>query len=165
VTPGKVYRIDPGARSAAESAAAAWIFKHLAAGLESRPPEPARCAHLRERVLVRARELRSADTRTVRAADGLWRAFAPGVTIKLLRNSTVTDNMTAFIRMQPGAALDGHVHRQSEECLIVEGEIYIGAHRLCAGDMHAAAAGTVHAPITSPRGALILVRAQLCPNH
>ena len=68
--------------------------------------------------------------------------------------------MTAFIRMQPGSTLDAHFHTQTEECLIVEGEIFIGAHRLCALDMHVAAGGTAHAPITSPRGALILVRAQ-----
>jgi hypothetical protein len=165
VTPGNVYRIDPRARSSTESAAARWIFKHLAAGLESRPPEPLRNVYLRGRVLARSRELTSNNTRTVRSTEGEWRAFAPGVTIKLLRRNAVTESMTAFIRMQPGAALEAHPHLQSEECLILEGEIFIGAHRLCAGDMHVAAAGTVHSPVTSPRGALMLVRAQLCPNH
>ena len=96
----------------------------------------------------------------MRAADGEWRALAPGVSIKLLRHEHEADNMTAFIRMQPGSMLDAHVHTQTEECLIVEGEIFIGAHRLGTLDMHVADGGTVHAPITSPRGALILVRAQ-----
>jgi quercetin dioxygenase-like cupin family protein len=165
VTTCKIYRIDPGTRTSAEFAAASWIFKHLAAALKSSPPPPLRRIHLRDNVLARLHELAPGDSRTIRATDGEWRALAPGVTIKLLRSDTRTDNMTAFIRMQPGAALESHVHRQSEECLILEGEIFIGAHRLCAGDMHVAAAGTVHAPSTSPRGALLLVRTQLLPSH
>jgi quercetin dioxygenase-like cupin family protein len=165
VTPGKIYTIDPVARSAVESAAASWIFEHLAEALESRTPAVARIERLRGRMLVRLRELAPGGTQTVRAAMGEWRAFAPGVSIKLLRSNAVADNMTAFIRMLPGATLDAHVHHQTEECLILDGEIFIGAHRLRAGDMHVAATGTVHAAITSPRGALMLVRAQSCPDH
>jgi quercetin dioxygenase-like cupin family protein len=165
MTSGKIYRIDPVGRTSAEFVAASWIFKHLAAALKSSPLPPLRHSHLREHVLARLHELAPGETRTVRSTDGEWRALAPGVTIKLLRSDTRADNMTAFIRMQPGAALDAHVHRQSEECLVLEGEIFIGAHRLCAGDMHVAAAGTVHGPSTSPRGALLLVRTQLLPSH
>jgi len=73
--------------------------------------------------------------------------------------------MTAFVRMQPDASLESHVHHQTEECLILEGEIFIGMHRLGAGDMHVAAAGTSHAAIKSPRGALMIVRAQSCLGH
>jgi quercetin dioxygenase-like cupin family protein len=162
---GKVYTIDPGARLAAESAAAWWIFKQFAAALESRPPPARRRARLRARVLARLRESGSGVTRTVRAADGEWLALAPGVSIKLLRRDAATDNMTAFVRLRPGATLESHVHHQTEECLILEGEILIGTHRLSAGDMHVAAAGTVHAAIKSPRGALLIVRAQSCQEH
>jgi len=165
MTSGKIYKIDPGARTRAEFATDSWIFKHLAAALKSSPPPPSRCSHLREQLIARLHEPAPGDTRTVRTTDGEWRALAPGVTIKLLRSDTRADNMTAYIRMQPGAALDSHVHRQSEECMVLEGEIFIGAHRLCAGDMHVAAAGTVHAPSTSPRGALLLVRSQLLSSH
>jgi quercetin dioxygenase-like cupin family protein len=165
VTLGKIYRMDPGARSGAEFAAASWIFKHLAAGLKSSAPLPLRRNQVRERMLARLHEVAPGETRTVRTTDGEWRALAPGVTIKLLRSDTRADNMTAFFRVQPGAALDSHVHHQPEECLVLEGEIFIGTHRLCAGDMHVAAAGTAHAPTTSPRGALLLVRTQLMPSH
>jgi len=165
MTPGKVYTIDPRARSAAESTAASGVFKHLAAALDSRPPPPEQCACLRGRVLARLRELGPCGTRTVRATDGGWQELSPGVSIKLLRRGTSPDNMTVFVRMQPGAALESHVHTQTEECLIFEGEIFIGMHRLIAGDMHVAAAGTVHLPITSPRGALMIVRAQSCANR
>ena len=132
--------------------------------LQSRLPAPTRRVHLRRRMLAQLREPSPRYTRTVRADEGEWRAFGPGVSIKVLRSDADMDNMTAFIRMQPGACLEGHVHQQEEECLILEGEIFIGGHRLYPGDMHVAAAGTVHATITSPRGALMLVRAQIRPT-
>ena len=113
-------------------------------------------------MLARARALGPPGTRTLRAAEGDWRALGPGVGIKLLRRDDGSGNMTAFIRMLPGSSLASHVHTQSEECFLVEGEIFIGDHRLSAADMHVAAAGTAHAAITSPMGALLLVRAQLC---
>jgi anti-sigma factor ChrR (cupin superfamily) len=137
-----------------------WLVEHLARALESRNPSPLRRTHLRQRLMAHIHTLADRAMCTVRAADGEWRKLAPGVGIKLLRHDHGADNMTAFIRMQPGSTLDAHFHTQTEECLIVEGEIFIGAHRLSALDMHVAAVGTAHAPISSPRGALILVRAQ-----
>jgi quercetin dioxygenase-like cupin family protein len=70
--------------------------------------------------------------------------------------------MTTFIRMEPGSEFGAHRHSQREECLVLDGEILIGAHRLRAGDMHVAEAGSEHALVTSPRGALVLVRGQHC---
>lgn len=99
-------------------------------------------------------------THTVRANSVPWRELAPGITIQLLRVDPEAENMTAFVRMQPGSVFDPHRHAQCEECLILEGEIFIGGYRLGAGDMHVAAPGTEHARHTSPRGALMLVRAQ-----
>jgi mannose-6-phosphate isomerase-like protein (cupin superfamily) len=139
-----------------------WVFRHLASSLEAREPSMVQCAFMRRRMLRRVRTLGPPGTRTVRGNREDWRPLAPGVDIKLLRRDERADNMTAFIRMQPGSALDAHVHEQTEECFLVRGEIFIGAHRLRAADMHVAAAGTTHAAITSPRGALLLVRAQLC---
>jgi anti-sigma factor ChrR (cupin superfamily) len=136
----------------------AWLFDRLAAAIAPASLAGERHWALRERIAAKAAGCRSIIT--VRAGDGEWRALAPGVTIKLLRSDPAAGNMTAFIRMQPGASLQAHAHDQSEECLLLEGEIYIGRHRLAAGDMHVAAAGTLHDAISSPRGALLLVRAQ-----
>jgi anti-sigma factor ChrR (cupin superfamily) len=102
------------------------------------------------------------ETRTVRAAAVAWNELAPGVTVRLLRVDHEAGNMTAYIRMAPGSMFGAHSHSQSEECLILEGEIFIGTHRLHAGDMHVAEAGTEHAKVSSPRGALMLVRGQIC---
>lgn len=139
-----------------------WVYRNLASSLQAREPSMVQCAFMRRRMLRRVRALGPPGTRTVRGAGEDWRPLAPGVDVKLLRSDRRADNMTAFIRMQPGSSLDAHVHAQTEECFIVRGEIFIGAHRLRAADMHVATAGTTHAAITSPLGALLLVRAPLC---
>jgi anti-sigma factor ChrR (cupin superfamily) len=121
------------------------------------------CECLRRRVVARVRAAGQPEgTHTVRADEGDWLAFAPGVTIKLLRVDAETDRMTALIRMQPGSSLPGHRHDQTEECLILEGELFIGHHRLLTGEMHVAPTGTEHAAICSPAGALMLVHARRC---
>jgi quercetin dioxygenase-like cupin family protein len=154
--PGNVSRIQPRTRLGDTGL---WVFDRVAEAIDPLPLRPDVRLRLRERVMTRFCD-RASNTQTIRSSEGEWRSLAPGVTIKLLRHDASADNMTAFIRMLPGTSLDAHAHTQGEECLVVAGEIFIGRHRLGAGDMHVAAAGTVHEAITSPRGALLLVRAQ-----
>lgn len=139
-----------------------WIFECMAQALQPRPLSQERCRALRDRVLARY-AARQQAAQVVRFAEGEWRPLAPGVTIKLLRSDELAGNMTAYIRMLPGSCLEAHAHAQTEECLIIRGEILIGGHRVAAGDLHVAAAGTVHEPIRSPCGALMLVRAEYRP--
>lgn len=141
----------------------AWIYDLVGASILPQRLSHERCRELRARILARF-AARQQCAVTVRACEGEWRPLAPGVTIKLLRGDAATGNMTAFIRMEPGSSLESHRHAQAEECLIVEGEIFIGRHRLAAGDLHVAGAGTEHEAITSPRGALMLVRAEFRPG-
>jgi anti-sigma factor ChrR (cupin superfamily) len=133
---------------------------HLASALAPMPLDRELRERMRRRVIARA-ATQPEGTRTLRAHEGWWATFAPGVSIKLLRADTETARMTALIRMQPGSALPGHRHEQAEECLVLEGELFIGRHRLEAGDLHVAPLGTDHQPISSPAGALLLVHAQL----
>jgi anti-sigma factor ChrR (cupin superfamily) len=141
----------------------AWLYERLSGALKIRH-SPGICEKLlRRSMLTRVlAAIPPPDTRTVRAASGTWNPLAPGITVKLLRIDHDAGNMTAFIRMEPGSTFGAHQHTQSEECLVLEGEILIGAHRLNAGDMHVADAGTEHAMVTSPRGALMLVRSAHC---
>jgi hypothetical protein len=150
--PDNVYRFQERAQA---GRAGAWIFDRIAGSIAA--ASPAGCRELRARVLARFAARRQV---TVRAGDGEWRTLAPGITLKLLRGDAGCGTMTAFIRMLPGSSLAPHGHSQTEECLVVEGEIFIGGHRVCAGDLHVAGAGTMHAAIHSPRGALMLVRAE-----
>src|SRR5688500_5925706 len=134
----------------------AWMFDCVATAIESRPLPPERHRLLRQRMLSRVVSHQQSSV-TVRRAEGEWQALAPGVSIKLLRRDPASGNMTAYIRMSPGTTIEAHAHTQDEECLLLEGEIFIGRHRLAAGDMHVARAGTTHEVIQSPRGALMLV--------
>ena len=135
------------------------LFERMAAGIEPQALTHERCRELRTRILRRFAE-RQTSTTTIRSTDGEWLPLAPGVCIKLLRRDGTSGTMTAYVRMEPGSALESHDHTQAEECLVLEGEIFIGAHRVSTGDLHVAGAGTAHDIITSPRGALMLIRAE-----
>jgi anti-sigma factor ChrR (cupin superfamily) len=94
-----------------------------------------------------------------------WVSAGPGVEVMVLRSNDERNDQTVLIRMQPGAVVVGHRHTQEEECLILEGEVFIGELRLMRGDMHVASPGAVHAPITAPQGALLLIRSERPPQH
>jgi quercetin dioxygenase-like cupin family protein len=158
--PDNVYSMRRAARL---DDVAGWMFDRMAEALVSPPMCPELRGSMRARVLAGCGK--PSATQTVRATEREWCPLVPGVAIKVLRTDAAARNMTAYFRLEPGAWLDPHEHAQPEECLVLEGEIFIGAHRLAAGDMHLAAAGTMHAAVTSPRGALLLVRAQMCTDH
>lgn len=151
-----VYRFQGRAQA---GHAGAWIFDRVGESLRPQTLSHERCRDLRGRILDRFRA-RARGAVTVRANEGEWRELAPGVTLKLLNGDAASGWMTAFIRMSPGSSLAAHSHALTEECLVVEGEILIGGHRVSAGDLHVAQAGTLHDAVRSPRGALMLVRAE-----
>jgi anti-sigma factor ChrR (cupin superfamily) len=116
------------------------------------------------RILRRIEEQAPPGTATSRASDMKWVPAGPGVEVKVLRIDRDRNDQTVLIRMQPGATVVGHRHTQEEECLVLEGEIFIGNHRLGEGDMHVARPGAVHAPIRAPRGALLMIRSEMPPR-
>jgi quercetin dioxygenase-like cupin family protein len=132
------------------------VFLELA--LATRPRRPGCDVSLRERVLRDATDgAPPAGTQTFRAAQRAWHEIAPGVDIKLLRPDA-GGCMTALIRMAAGSTYAAHEHPIDESCLVLSGEIHIGAHCLRACDLHVAAAGTTHAITSAPHGALLFVR-------
>jgi anti-sigma factor ChrR (cupin superfamily) len=120
---------------------------------------------MHERILRKIQQEAPEGTFTIRAADMQWMSAGPGVEVKVLRKDVERNDQTVLIRMQPGSVVVGHRHTQEEECLILEGEIFIGDYRLCAGDMHVARPGVVHAPITAPHGALLMIRSEMPPSN
>jgi anti-sigma factor ChrR (cupin superfamily) len=116
---------------------------------------------LYSQVTLRAQAQGPAGTVTQRAHEAGWRQLAVGVRMKLLRIDRAAGNQTALVRFDAGSSLESHPHSQEEECLVVEGEITIGNHRLRAGDMHVARPGTRHASVSSVHGALLLVRSDI----
>jgi len=138
--------------------------KHLAAAiLPAELPAADRDA-MHSRIMQRISDAAQAGTVTFRAADMHWVTAGPGVEVKVLRMDRERNDQTVLIRMHPGSVVVGHRHTQEEECLVLEGEIFIGNYRLGQGDMHVARPGVVHAPIHSPNGALLMIRSEMPPR-
>ncbi|MCB1916204.1 MAG: cupin domain-containing protein [Rhodocyclaceae bacterium] len=93
---------------------------------------------------------------TVRADEGEWRDFAPGVQAKSLWCDA--DARSMLLRLQPGACADAHAHSIDDECLMLEGEAFFGDTLLRAGDYRLAPAGTRHCDVVSDVGAVLFVR-------
>ena len=123
-----------------------------------------------ERDRMRARILRRAvapppeGTITMRAEEGAWRDYSPGVTIKVLRHEPEARRSTFLIRMAPGAHVPVHPHAEEEHCLVLEGEVSLGDHVIREGDWHVALSGSTHSEFFSKTGCLLLIRAE-SPRH
>jgi quercetin dioxygenase-like cupin family protein len=115
---------------------------------------------LRRRVLEQAREQSPEGTRTLRAGEGAWIEIAPFVEVRELRRDEVSGTHTSLMRMRPGGVVPAHRHEREEEFIILEGECHIGTHKLVAGDVHIAAAGSWHEQVTTHSGVLVLLRGE-----
>ena len=94
---------------------------------------------------------------TVRADEGEWVEFAPGVHCKLLYGDGRTRSF--LLRFAPGARLPAHRHSAEEACFVLEGSAQLGNLEVRAGDFHLAQRGSVHGEITSRSGALLFLSA------
>ena len=119
---------------------------------------------IRERLRARVLE-RAAGIRVIRANDGEWRTVLPGISIKRLNHDAERGTETNLWRLVAGAIIPGHDHRDDEECLVLEGSIVQEGIEYCAGDYLLAPAGSRHAPLHSPAGALLLIRSQALHSY
>src|SRR5690242_15797012 len=60
---------------------------------------------------------------TIRANEGLWQDFSPGIQIKILREEPALDLRSFLVRMAPGSIVALHAHAREEHCLVLEGEV------------------------------------------
>lgn len=93
------------------------------------------------------------DPATQRAARSAWEQLPGGIGRRQL--ATVGAETTSLQRLAPGSGLPAHQHAQDEECLLLEGELFVEDRLLRAGDYQLAPAGSVHTSITTDRGALL----------
>lgn len=143
----------------------ALTFDAIARALRPVAWPAAREAALKERLLSRvAGDARRPPLSTLRAHEGAWQGFAPGIEVKVLHETA--DMVSALVRMAPGASTPAHEHAADEECLVLEGEIYFDDVRARAGDFHLAPKGSWHTMRTDTgvlmhvRTATALLRAQ-----
>lgn len=95
---------------------------------------------------------------TVRAQEGEWTDLAPGVASKSLSEDGVI--RSSMIRIEADAAWPAMQQSliQNEECLLLEGDAFIGDTLLRTGDWQLAPAGAQSRLIASDKGALLFVR-------
>lgn len=115
---------------------------------------------MRRRIVELAREQAPEGTRTVRAGETAWVQIAPFVEVRELHRDELAGMHTSLLRMRPGGVIPAHRHEREEEFIILEGECYIGTHRLVAGDAHIAAAGSWHESVTTESGVVVLLRGE-----
>lgn len=111
---------------------------------------------IKARLMQRVRADRQPHLTTIHADEGDWQPFLPKVRIKHLQRSG--DTLTYLLRLEPGAILVPHEHPQDEECIVLEGEVRIGATLARTGAYHLAPKGMAHDAIVSDTGALLFLR-------
>jgi quercetin dioxygenase-like cupin family protein len=96
---------------------------------------------------------------TVRDADAGWPDFAPGIQRRVLWQH---DGQAALLyHAQPGAQVPHHTHGHDEECLMVQGELFLDDVLLQAGDYQLAPAGTGHRITETDTGVVIYAHGDL----
>lgn len=85
-----------------------------------------------------------------------WVTVADGVEMLELGSDGVLSSR--FYRLQPGAKVPGHAHPHDEECLMLEGELFIGDILLCQSDYQLAPVGSLHGEAYTDVGATLFVR-------
>jgi quercetin dioxygenase-like cupin family protein len=136
------------------------LQESLAAAVQPAELSAEKRGRMRRRVVDLAREQAPEGTHTVRASETAWVQIAPFVEVRELRRDELAGVHTSLMRMHPGGVIPAHRHEREEEFIILEGECYIGTHRLVAGDVHIAAAGSWHDTVTTEGGVVVLLRGE-----
>lgn len=99
-------------------------------------------------------------TRTlVRDADAGWPEFAPGIRRRVLWSDAGQAAM--LYRTDPGASVPVHSHGHDEECLMVQGELFLDDVLLQQGDYQLAPAGTGHRITETDTGVILYAHGDL----
>jgi anti-sigma factor ChrR (cupin superfamily) len=103
----------------------------------------------------------AASMQIIRKEQGQWLDILPGVSIKILREDSAEKSQTTLWRLQPGASVPKHQHKQNEECLILEGSIIHAGTEYFVGDYLLSPTGVPHDYFIAPQGALFLIRGEI----
>ena len=92
-------------------------------------------------------------------SDTVWKTIAPGVKMKQL--SADGEWVSRFYQMEPHACVPAHIHHLPEECMMLQGEVFLGDILLRKGDFQIAPAGSGHGEVYTDVGATLFVRSAL----
>jgi anti-sigma factor ChrR (cupin superfamily) len=95
---------------------------------------------------------------TSRAEEGVWEETGlPGVSFKKLFVDREREYITLLLRMRAGAFYPSHQHGGYEECLVLEGDVRSADVQLHAGDYQRMTGGSLHHPLQTEKGCLLLI--------
>lgn len=146
------------------------------------PLEPPK--HIREQLLERARTEPKEPAAAGRSPVQVWRRWesnaegtdlfirrsdegdweetgVDGVRVRRLYVDRRRNQMTALVRMSAGASYPRHIHNGAEECLVLEGDLFVGDTELRAGDYQFAPVGSRHGIQRTTGGCLLLIVSSL----
>lgn len=150
---------DAGTRAAFQEA------EEITAALALTAPQVAPPPSLKARLMLSIRKPAgltevAPGLRVAFQRDAIWKKTPfPGVTYRLLFADPSTGISTCLLRMAPGSVYPAHKHVAPEQALILEGDCFQGSVYLQTGDYQLADGQTIHEPIRSDGGCLILVMA------
>lgn len=128
-------------------------------------PAADRVKAMRDRVMAGARAGKpeqpvqpAQDHLTIHQAEGRWLPILSGIEMKVLREDASTRSY--LLRMAAGARLPAHGHSHEEECMVLEGDVWLGEVHARAGDYHLARSGLPHGELHSDGGCLLFLRGQ-----
>ncbi len=98
-------------------------------------------------------------THLVRDAEAGWPDFAPGIQRRVLWQSGGQAALLYYA--QAGASVPNHVHGHDEECLMVQGELFLDDVLLQTGDYQLAPAGGGHRITHTDTGVVIYAHGDL----
>ena len=96
---------------------------------------------------------------TVRDAEAGWPAYAPGIRRRVLWQHG--GQAALLYSAEPGATVPMHAHGHDEECLMVQGDLFLDDVLLQEGDYQLAPAGSGHRITETDTGAVIYAHGDL----
>lgn len=93
------------------------------------------------------------DSHRVVSDGSGWEPLRRGVQIRPLH--AAGERISMLVRVEPGATVPAHPHGIGEECLMVEGELFLGDVLLREGEFQFAPAGSGHDELMSDVGCLL----------
>jgi len=105
---------------------------------------------------------RPRDLYVQRASKGRWRDMGiPGATRRILWLDRERNEYSALVRCEPGTVFPDHIHPGPEQCLVLEGDLWLDNVEYGPGDFQRFEGGTRHGVQTTRRGCLILLSGSL----
>lgn len=94
------------------------------------------------------------------SADG-WEPLRPGVLLKPLFG--VGEHVSMLARLDKGGSVPTHVHECAEECLMVQGDMFLGDILLLEGEYQWAPGGSNHEMLHSDVGCVVFIHGAVDP--